>query len=783
MTNLAGKTISHYRIAEQIGKGGMGVVYKAEDIRLKRMVAVKFLPPDLVRDEEAKSRFIHEAQAASGLDHPNICTIYEINETEDGQMYIAMACYEGESLKEKIERGPLPVEKVLEIAIQIAAGLEKAHEKGIVHRDIKPANIFITEDGQVKIIDFGLAKLSGQMRLTKTRTTLGTVAYMSPEQARGEVVDQRTDIWSVGVVMYEMITGQPPFRGEYEQAVIYSIINEEPEPAAGLRMGVPMELERIMNRALAKIRAERYQHVDEILVDLKLITRNLSSEQNVTKVRYVGERPPNKKHIFLAAAVVIFLVLVLIGFYYLPNPPHAINSIAVLPLENLSGKAEQEYFVDGMTEALIGELAQISALRVISRTSVMPYKRKPKPLSEIAQELQVDAVVEGSVLRAGDQVRITVQLVQAAPEKHLWGDSYQNDLTDILSLQNNIARAVAQEIRVKLTPHENAVLAETNRIDPAVYELYLKGRYQWNKFTGEGMLKATGLFEQAIEKNPQYAPAYLGLADTYFMRTFGYAALPPRETMPKAKAAALKALQLDASLAEGHTLLGRINENYEWDWTAAEQEYKIGVEMNPNSPQAHFWYAVFLALQSMFDTALQEINIAKMLDPLSLTISTAVGWIYYWARDYDRAIEQWTKVLDLEPDFALAHYNMGLGYVEKGMYDSAIAEHKKALDLGGTDPNWLATLGRAYALAGKRNEAEDIVSQLIRLSSKKYVSGWMMAIVYLTLEDFDNALNWLEKAYEERDGYLTNLKREYFTWKPLHQNARFQALIKKMNFP
>ncbi len=506
---MVGKTISHYKILSKLGEGGMGVVYKAEDTKLDRFVALKFLPAHMSQDAENKKRFIHEAKAASALDHANICTIYEIDETEDGQMFIAMACYEGESLKDRIESGPLPIDEALEIAIHTARGLAKAHSKEIVHRDIKPANILLTEDGVVKIVDFGLAKLAGRTQLTKEGTSMGTVAYMSPEQTQGIAVDHRTDIWALGALIYEMVSGRQPFEGDYEQAVMYSIMNEAPEPITGLRTGVPMELERIINKALAKDPKERYQYIDEKLVDLQSLQKQNESGGGKTKVQPAGMKSGPKKRLYLYSAVFLVSILAIFaGLRFLQTDNAAIDSIMVLPLQNYSGEPEQEYFVDGMTEALITELSKISGLRVISRTSSMRYKNTDKTPPEIAGEINVGALVEGSVLRDGGRVRITAQLIDARADKHLWAENYDRDLENILQLHTEVARAIAKQVQIKLTPRDEARLARAETVDPEVYQLYLRGRYFWSQFTEESLIKSIEYFEQAIARAPNYALAY-----------------------------------------------------------------------------------------------------------------------------------------------------------------------------------------------------------------------------------------------------------------------------------
>jgi serine/threonine-protein kinase len=774
---MIGKTISHYKVLEKLGGGGMGVVYKAEDTKLKRPVALKFLPPEWTRDEDAKARFMHEAQAASALDHNNICTIYEVGETEDGQLFIAMALYEGETLKYKIERSPLKLDEAIELSMQIAQGLAKAHQKEIVHRDIKPANVFITNDGVAKILDFGLAKLAGRTMLTKEGTTLGTTAYMSPEQAHGTEVDHRTDIWSLGVVLFEMLTGQVPFKGDFEQSVVYSILNEEAEPVTGLRTGVPLELERIVTKALAKTPGERYPHAEDMSVDLGAIKKQIE----IGKSRKLpGEtKSPTRKPVYLYRGLAVLLALVvLLGIYFWPEQRTPIDSIAVLPLDNLSGDSEQDYFVDGMTEVLITELSKIRALGVTSRPSAMRYKNTDKSLPEIAEELKVGALVTGSALRIGNRVRITAQLIEAETDRHLWANSYERDFSDILALHREVALAITQEVKTQLTPQDEAFLSEARPVDPEAYDLYLRGRHFLNKRTAEALKTALEYFQQAKDRDPTYALAYAGIADCYVILPF-YAGLSSKESFPKAQAAALQALQMDERLAEAHAALAMTYLLLDGNWVSAEKSFLRAIELNSNYATAYHWYGgVYLISLARFDEAIAEVKRALALDPLSLVINTSLGINYSFARNYDLAIEQLRKTIEMDQNFYLAHYFLGVSYIFKGQIFNGMEHLRQAMGLD-NDPRILAAIGYAYGISGNREEAQKTLVRLEELSSTRVVSAYDFATIYAGLGDKEKAIQFLQRSLEQREWWLVWL-RVFPFWDNLRDDARFVELLTKV---
>jgi eukaryotic-like serine/threonine-protein kinase len=748
---MIGKTISHYKILEKLGEGGMGVVYKAEDTKLKRTVALKFLPSELTRDAEAKERFIQEAQAASSLDHNSICTVHEIGETDDEQIFIAMACYEGETLKKKIERRAMALDEAIRVAIQVGEGLAKAHAQGIVHRDIKPANIIVTDDGVAKILDFGLAKLAGQVRLTKTSSTLGTVAYMSPEQARGDEVDSRTDIWSLGVVLYEMIAGRLPFKGEHEQAMMYSILNEEPLPLPSLRPDLSKDIQSVFGKALAKAPEERYQHINEMVADLKSCEKKLEAVKTTPEATQQGRL--RKFLPYLVAGCGVLVVLVALVIWWRIHTPHEkpITSLAVLPFHNLSADPEQEYFSDGMTDAIIKELSQIKALRVISRTSVIRYKNTEKMVPQIAHELGVDAVVEGSVLRAGQDIRITAQLIAAHPEKHLWADDFTRTLENVLLLQSEVAQAIAREIKVAVTPVERERMARARVVDPEAHEAYLKGKYFLGKSTPPDWYRSIQYFQQAIDKDSTYALAYAGMAEAYD-NLGSMSILPPREAWPKVKVYTEKALTLDPALAEGILLIADVKFCYDWDVKGAEEYYKRALELDPNLALAHLWYGFYLTSQGRFDEGIAEMKRGVRLDPLSSGMTGTLAFAYELAAEYDSALVCLQRAAEIDSSDAALYLEKTSFYLLQGKYAEAIEEAKKGVSRGITP--CLGDLAVAYALSGQTGKARETLSKLFDRIGDGYYSPVSIAVIYCALGDRERVFEYLEKAYRDRDANL-----------------------------
>jgi TolB-like protein/predicted Ser/Thr protein kinase len=770
---LAGR----YTITEELGRGGMGVVYRAEDTKLKRTVALKFLPSELTHIPEVHDRFMREAQAAAALDHPNICTVYEFDEAEDAN-FISMAYIEGLSLRKKIESEPVELEEALNIATQVAAGLEEAHKKGVVHRDIKSANIMVTEKGQAKIMDFGLARMTGTTLLTQEGAAMGTIAYMSPEQAMGKDVDHRTDIWSLGVVLYEMLTGQLPFKGEHEQAVVYSIRKDKPEPISDLKADIPVSIEQVVSKALEKDPDKRYQKADELLEDLKSISAGIVPEEIKARLRKEKLRK-RKRTILYAGTVGLVIVIVVLALTLFTGRAEAIDSIAVLPLENLTGDTEKDFFVDVATEELIGQLGKIEAWRVISRTSVMKFKKRDKTLSEIARELNVDAVVEGSVQQAGDRVRIQVRLIDALPEEqNLWGQTYERAISDVRVMYGEMARAIADKAQVDLTADELTRLTSTRQVNPKAYNALLMGRQKSDPPTPQNFEIALEYYELALEIDPTYAEAHLAVGMNWLTRNqFGYTV--PREGGPKAKAAILKALELDSTLAEGHAALASVYFLYEWDWANAEAEWKRAIELNPN--YVHSVYAHFLWVMKRPEEAMAKMERTLQLAPLDEMVQLHYTVLLQSAGRDDEAMAQWRKLLRTSPQQPMLHWGLSVSFLRKAMYEESVAEMKASFSSIG-DLEVEEALTQGYAQSGYQGAMGGAADLMAARARKTYVNSFDVALLYSIAGENDLAFEWLEKSFEERSPHMPYLGA-YIELEPLRSDPRFQDLQRKMNLP
>ncbi len=740
---MIGKTILHYKILEKLGQGGMGVVYLAEDTKLERKVAIKFLPHRISANSEERQRFKIEAKAAAALNHPNIATIYAIEETEN-DLFIVMEFIHGKELKDIIKElhgEQFNMKDAINYSLQLLEGLEAAHNNGIIHRDIKSSNIMITNDGKVKIMDFGLAKVRGTDQLTKAGATLGTAAYMSPEQAKGEKIGQTTDIWSFGVVLFEMLTGELPFKAEYEQAVIYNILNEKQIPPSSLRSDISDSLNRIIDRCLEKNPSDRFQQTGNLIDELKS-NSSVPKKTNSQKEKMI--------------------------------------SIAVLPFEDISPENDNKYFSDGLTEEIITKLSKLKKVRIISRTSVMNYNRTGKTMKQIASELNVHFVIEGSVRKFDSDLRITTQLIDAEKDANLWADIFNGTTKQIFDFQENVASKIVKALKINLSPEEKKNLKRKASPDTEAYQYYLKGRYFWGKRNIKGFETAIKYFEKAIKIDENYALAWSGIADTYNLIS-DHGTISREKLYPKAKAAVQKALELDKNLSEAHASLASLIMLHDWNWKNSLKEFKLAIKLNQNNATAHHWYSEWLMFNGMMDEAGKEIEIAAQLDPLSAAVLHDKGIYYYYSRNYNSAIEHANKTLELEPNLIASYRLLSLSYLAKGMFEEAIAENKRWMGHNANPDESAAALAYCYASAGMKEDAIKIVDDF---SKKEKLNGNTVrgiALVHIVLGNNNLAFKWLERAFHSRAEslFLTKIDPKL---DPIRSDPRFNSFIERIGF-
>jgi len=781
---MVGSTLGRYQILSLLGAGGMGEVYRAKDTRLGRDVAVKILPEHLATNPEALARFEREARAVAALSHPNILAIHDFG-TEHGVSYAVMELLEGETLRGCLSH-PLPAwRRAVEIGAAVAEGLAAAHAKGIIHRDLKPENIFLTTEGQIKILDFGLARIkpvvSAQARTltitavdaTKPGRVMGTFGYMSPEQVRGETADAPSDLFSLGCVLYEIVGGQRPFVADTGAETMAAILRDETPALAGAGKEVPEAVEHVIRHCLEKKPEERYQSARDLAFDLRSLLTGAGTSQSVSALA----RPRSRPALWIGLALTVLLLGLALTSYFLLWRGKAIESLAVLPFANESAEPDTEYLSDGIAESLINSLSRLPRLTVMSRDAAFHYKGRAVSAQEVGRDLKVQAVLKGRVLKRGDNLSISAELIDVRNNSHFWGEQYNQKLADVLAVQEEIAKQISEKLRLALTGEEQQRLAKRPTENMEAYQLYLKGRFYASKYTAEGFTKGIEFLNQAIALDPTYALAYAGLAATYYDASGTY--LNPNDAMPNVKAAAERALALDETLAEAHTSLGQFEAQYKWNWKEAEKEYKRALELNPNSSSTHLYYGYYLGEQGRLDDAIAQITRARELDPLTPYTSSTLAFYYYLARRPDEALAQLQKLIDMDPNFAVGHYTLGLAYEQKGMYEQALAAFNQARLLDPENPYPLALLGHLYAVSGKRGEAQKIIDELKARSKQRHVDPMFMARIYAGLGEKDLAFEWLEKAYQVRSEEILILKvTPHFD--NLHSDPRFAALLRRV---
>jgi TolB-like protein/tetratricopeptide (TPR) repeat protein len=805
--SLVGRNVGHYAVERQIGSGGMGEVYLAEDARLGRKVALKLLDRGLAGDAVSRARFLREARLASALDHPNVCTIHEVGEAE-GRPFIAMQHVEGETLRQLLAGRPLKLDSLLSVALQVADALAAMHGRGVIHRDIKAGNIIVTPEGQAKVLDFGLAKLleraegRDESHLTMAGQVMGTPASMSPEQARGERVDHRGDIFSFGCVLYEMATGQIPFKGKTRAEVIGALLHKAHTPAAELNREIPARLSAVIDRALAKEPADRYQSAREMIADLRQVVAEAGGLDHLFSSSEVPRGvlplvPPRGRGLLaslglrgrtaaaVSAAFVLALAVLALAIYFArraqPQSGAPIKSIAVLPFKPLGAGVRDEVLELGMADTLIARLGNIREVAVRPVSAVHKYAGLEQDAVAAGREQRVDAVLEGHIQKAGEKVRVSVRLLRVADGEQLWADRFGAEMTDIFAVQDSISERVAAALAVRLASSERERLTKHHTKNPEAYRLYLLGRYHLSRLTDDGFLKGRDYFQQAVDLDPDYAPAYAGLADAYQMLS-SYNALAPGDGFPKAKEAATQALRLDEGLAEAHAALGTVKLLHDWDFEGAEREYRRAVEISPSYADARLAYGYYLSAMGRFEEAHAEMRRAQELDPLSLAKIVGAGDVLYQQRQHDRALEQYRRALEMDPNSGITHWALGNVYVQKGMYEEAVAEYQKAIPLSGDSPDELASLGYVYALSGKRREAQAVIEELEERSKRRYISPTVIAFIHAGLGERDESFARLERAYDGRDFILVLLKVEPL-FDRLRPDPRFAELVRRVGLP
>jgi eukaryotic-like serine/threonine-protein kinase len=802
MALAAGTLLGPYQVLSALGAGGQGEVYKALDTTLDRTVVVKVLTPERSPHASSRARFEREAKLASALDHPNICTIHGLFDI-NGVNFIAMQYIEGQTVRQLVAGRPLELRSALSIAIQVADALAAAHARGIIHRDIKAGNVMVMEAGMVKVLDFGLAKLlerpeedSKDPHLTELGVPYGTATYAAPEQASGGPVDHRADIFSTGVLLYEMLAGTWPFHGKTAVDVRYAVLHETPVSIADMR-GVDSpaiaRLQEVLNRALAKKPEDRYQNIEEFRDELRALLQELDPENSQPTsftggIEPVAPRyhstdtkagPSRSRSLVLAVAATLLLALSLSALVYFKRSQQtAVESLAVLPFTNASGNVETEYLSDGITESLINSLSQLPAVKVRSRNSVFHYKGKTIDPSKAGRELGVQAVLTGRVEQRGDALMISVELIDVKDDSHMWGARYDRNLSDLLTVQQELSRNITEQLRLRLTGTEEKQLAKDYNTSTEAYQLYLQGRYYWNQRTEDGLKKGIEYFEKATLKDPNYAPAYSGLADCYSLLNV-YNIEPATVSNDKARDAATRALQLDESLADAHASLASVLYRYYWNWDEAEQHFKRAIQLNPNYATARQWYSAMLAARGRFAEANAQALQAQESEPLSLTIRSDVGRHLYFARQFDQSLAEHRKSVEMDPAFARAYCETGYVLDQLGKRDEAISEFQKALSLNGKYVNALSGLGYALGVAGRNSEARGVIRQLQELGRQHYVSPYHLAVVYAGIGDKKEALTLLEKALDERFNWMVFIGVEP-QFDGLRQDPRFAALERRM---